>query len=310
MADDSPTTSKEADSSSESGSIWRGIKSLIFGGDGDQTLRREIEEAIDEYDGEQDEGQSKPAKGDLTPLERQMLRNLLHFSEHTVDDVAVPRADIIAIEEKASFADLVALFTEAGHSRIPVYRDTLDTIVGMIHIRDAFAILSSDKPHPKSLEGLIRQPLYVPESMGVLDLMAEMRAKRTHLAIVLDEYSGTEGLLTFEDLVEEIVGDVEDEHDDAPEAMLIALDDGLWEADARAELDDVADEIDPKLGEVEEDVDTLGGLAFIIAGHVPQAGEILLHPESGWRLEVIAADPRRVTRLRLHPPRHGHDGDE
>jgi CBS domain containing-hemolysin-like protein len=146
--------------------------------------------------------------------------------------------------------------------------------------------------------------------MGVLDLMAEMRAKRTHLAIVLDEYSGTEGLLTFEDLVEEIVGDVEDEHDDAPEAMLIALDDGLWEADARAELDDVADEIDPKLGEVEEDVDTLGGLAFIIAGHVPQAGEILLHAESGWRLEVIAADPRRVTRLRLHPPRHGHDGVE
>lgn len=309
MADDSPSPSKEADST-EGGSIWQGIKSLLFGNDGDQTLRREIEEAIDEYDGDEDEGQSKPAKGDLTPLERQMLRNLLHFSEHTVDDVAVPRADIIAIEEKASFADLVALFVEAGHSRIPVYRDTLDTIVGMIHIRDAFATLADANPPPKTLTTLIRQPLYVPESMGVLDLMAEMRAKRTHLAIVLDEYSGTEGLLTFEDLVEEIVGDVEDEHDDAPEAMLIALDDGLWEADARAELDDVAEEIDARLADVEEDVDTLGGLAFVIAGHVPQKGEILLHEESGWRLEVIAADPRRVTRLRLHPPKVKGDAEE
>lgn len=302
MADESQTTSKETDSS-EGGSIWRGLKSLLFGHDSDQSLRKEIEEAIDDYDEEADENPSAPERrGDLTILERQMLRNLLHFSEHTVDDVAVPRADIIAIEEKASFADLVALFIEAEHSRIPVYRDTLDTIVGMVHIREAFAILASDKAPPKTLEPLIRQPLYVPQSMGVLDLMVEMRAKRTHLAIVLDEYSGTDGLVTFEDLVEEIVGDVEDEHDDAPEAMLIALEDGLWEADARAELDDVAEEIDARLAEVEEDVDTLGGLAFVIAGHVPQAGEMLLHQQSGWRLEIIAADARRVTRLRLHPP--------
>ena len=138
--------------------------------------------------------------------------------------------------------------------------------------------------------------------MGALDLLAEMRAKRTHLAIVLDEYSGTEGLLTFEDLVEEIVGDVEDEHDDAPEAMLVPLDEGLWDADARAELDDVAREIDTRLGDVEEDVDTLGGLAFVLAGRVPEVGEILEHPESGWKLEVTASDSRRVSRLRLHPP--------
>lgn len=313
MADDSPSGTKEADSSSgsgnEGGSIWRGIKSLLFGNDADHTLRQELEDAIDDYDEEASEESSERVKGDLSPLERQMLRNLLHFSEHTVDDVAVPRADIIAIEESASFADLVTLFTEAGHSRIPVYRDTLDTIVGMIHIRDAFAILARGDAPPKTLEPLIRQPLYVPESMGVLDLLAEMRAKRTHLAIVLDEYSGTEGLLTFEDLVEEIVGDVEDEHDDAPEEMLVALEDGLWEADARTELDDVAQRIDPRLAEVEEDIDTLGGLAFILAGHVPQAGEIVLHPESGWRLEVIAADTRRVTRLRLHPPARHKDSD-
>ena len=305
MADEGASPSKEADSSSEGGSIWQGIKSLLFGNEGNHTLRREIEEAIDEYDEEASEQRARTVRGDLSPLERLMLRNLLHFSEHTVDDVAVPRADIVAIEEKASFAELSALFAEAGHSRIPVYRDTLDTIVGMIHVRDAFAQIASGQPAPKTLEGLIRQPLYVPQSMGVLDLMAEMRAKRTHLAIVLDEYSGTDGLVTFEDLVEEIVGEVEDEHDDAPEAMLVVLEDGLWEADARAELDDVAKEIDPRLAEVEEDVDTLGGLAFVIAGHVPQAGEMLLHEQSGWHLEIIAADARRVTRLRLHPPKVG-----
>lgn len=257
MAEGSPKDgngSKEPDSSSHEGGLWSGLKSLLFGEEESPSLRRELEDTLDEYDEEeQDEGAAPPAKGDLSAIERQMVRNLLHFSEHTVDDVAVPRADIVAIEEKASFADLAALFAEAGHSRIPVYRDTLDTIVGMIHIRDAFAILAGKAPVPDSLEPLIRQPLYVPESMGALDLLAEMRAKRTHLAIVLDEYSGTEGLLTFEDLVEEIVGEVEDEHDEEPEAMLVPLEGGLWEADARAELEDVAKEIDGKLADVEED---------------------------------------------------------
>ena len=306
MAEGSPKDgngSKEPDSSSQEGGLWSGLKSLLFGEEESPSLRRELEEALDEYDeDEQDEGSPAPAKGDLSAIERQMVRNLLHFSEHTVDDVAVPRADIIAIEERASFAELAALFAEAGHSRIPVYRETLDTIVGMVHIRDAFAILAGKSPVPDSLEPLIRQPLYVPESMGALDLLAEMRAKRTHLAIVLDEYSGTEGLLTFEDLVEEIVGEVEDEHDDAPEALMVPLECGLWEADARAELEDVAKEIDQRLADVEEDVDTLGGLAFVIAGRVPDAGEILEHDESGWKLEIIGSDGRRVTRLRLHPP--------
>lgn len=295
--------SKESDSSSQEGGLWSGLKSLLFGEEESHSLRRELEEALDDYDEEQqDDAAASPAKGDLSAIERQMVRNLLHFSEHTVDDVAVPRADIIAIEESASFAELAALFAEAGHSRIPVYRGTLDTIVGMVHIRDAFAILAGKSPVPETLEPLIRQPLYVPESMGALDLLAEMRAKRTHLAIVLDEYSGTEGLLTFEDLVEEIVGEVEDEHDDAPEALLVPLEGGLWEADARAELEDVAKEIDGKLADVEEDVDTLGGLAFVIAGRVPEPGEIVEHEESGWKLEVLASDGRRVSRLRLHPP--------
>nr|WP_087575924.1 hemolysin family protein [Sphingomonas sp. CDS-1] len=306
MAEGSPKDgngSKESDSSSHEGGLWSGLKSLLFGEEESHSLRRELEDALDEYDEDgQEAGASPPAKGDLSAIERQMVRNLLHFSEHTVDDVAVPRADIIAIEEKASFADLAALFAEAGHSRIPVYRENLDTIVGMIHIRDAFAILAGKAPVPDTLEPLIRQPLYVPESMGALDLLAEMRAKRTHLAIVLDEYSGTEGLLTFEDLVEEIVGEVEDEHDEEPEAMLVPLQGGIWEADARAELEDVAKEIDEKLADIEEDVDTLGGLAFVIAGRVPEPGEIIEHEESGWKLEILASDGRRVSRLRLHPP--------
>lgn len=311
MTDESASAAKDADSSHSSGSaasapseggLWRGLKSLLFRGDGDHSLRRELEEAIDEYDEDTGEHRLLPAKGDLSPLERQMVRNLLHFSELTVDDIAIPRADIVAIDESAPFADLVALFAEAGHSRIPVYRDTLDTIVGMIHIRDAFAILARGETPPKTLESLIRQPLYVPQSMGALDLMAEMRAKRTHLAIVLDEYSGTEGLLSFEDVVEEIIGEVEDEHDDAPEAMLVALGDGVCDADARVELEDVAEEIDPKLAEIDEDVDTLGGLAFVLAGHIPQPGDRLRHPESGWTLEVTDADSHRIIRLRLYPP--------
>ncbi len=294
-----PSPSKEGDSSSEGGRIWRGLRALLFGESETPSLRDELESVIEQYD---EQEAPAPAKGDLTPVERQMLRNMLHFSENTVDDVAVPRKDIVAIPQDASFAELIALFAEAGHSRIPVYRETLDHITGMIHIKDAFAILARGEAHPDSLEGLIRQPLYVPQSMGVLDLLAEMRAKRTHLAIVLDEYSGTDGLLTIEDLMEEIVGDIEDEHDDEPEAMLVPLEDGMWQADARAELDDLAEAIDPRLADVDSDVDTIGGLAFVIAGKVPHVGDCLTHAESGWRIEIVEADPRHVTRVRLHPP--------
>lgn len=285
----------DSSSGDSSGRLWRGLRALLFGEDSEPTLRDQIEEAIEEHEGE------APTKGDLSPIERQMLRNLLHFGERTAGDIGVPRADIIAVPETISFADLVALFADAGHSRLPVYRDNLDEVVGMVHIKDVFAILASGEQHPATLETLIRQPRYVPESMGVLDLLAEMRATRTHLAIVVDEYSGTEGLVTIEDLVEEIVGEIDDEHDEETQALLIPLDDGLWDADARAELEDVAEAIDPRLAEIEEDVDTLGGLASVLAGHVPQIGEIITHG-SGWRLEVTDGDSRRVARIRLHPP--------
>lgn len=283
---------------SEGGRLWAGLRGLLFGSDTEPTLRDQIAEAIEEHE-EQDHG--APAKGDLSVAERQMLRNLLDFGERTAGDVGVTRGDIVAVPETIPFADLVQLFADAGHSRLPVYREDLDHVIGMIHVKDVFCILATGQAPPETLAGLIRQPRYVPESMGVLDLLAEMRAHRTHLAIVLDEYSGTEGLITIEDLVEEIVGEIDDEHDEATPQALVPLDDGAWDADARAELEDVAEIVDARLAEIEEDVDTLGGLASVLAGHVPQEGETVMHP-SGWRLEVTAADPRRVERLRLHPP--------
>ena len=294
MADD---RSSAGNGDSSESNIWRGLKHLIFGGGQEESLRDQLEDAIDRHE----DDPAPDAKGDLTQLERQMVRNLLHFGERDAGDVGVPRADIIAVEEGTTFAHLVQIFAEAGHSRLPVYRGALDTIIGMVHIKDVFNILATGAEHPADLSGLIRDPLYVPMSRGALDLLADMRASHVHLAVVLDEYSGTEGLVTIEDLIEEIVGEIEDEHDEAPEALLVPIDGGAWEADARAELEDAAELIDPQLGETEHDVDTLGGLAAVLAGHVPAPGECVDHP-SGWKLEVLDSDERRIHRLRLHPP--------
>ena len=288
----------------QEGSIWRSFRALIFGDPGDESLRAQLEDAIDAHEDEP----GPDAAGDLSPLERQMVRNLLHFGERDAGDVGVPRADIVAVEEKTSFGDLVKLFADAGHSRLPVYREKLDTIIGMVHIKDVFNILATGAEHPISIEGLIREPLYVPMSRGALDLLADMRTKRVHLAIVLDEYFGTEGLVTIEDLIEEIVGDIEDEHDDAPEALIVPLDGGAWEADARAELEDVSETIGTEL-DVDGDIDTIGGLTAVLAGHVPQAGECIRH-DSGWTIEVIEAEPTRVERVRLHPPVAKSEGDD
>lgn len=295
MAEDRSSAAHSGDS--HESSIWSGLKALIFGDQGEDTLRDQLEEAIDRHEGDP----APDAKGDLTPLERQMVRNLLHFGERDAGDVGVPRADIVAVEEGISFDALVQQFAEAGHSRLPVYREKLDTIIGMVHIKDVFAILATGAEHPATIGGLIREPLYVPMSRGALDLLADMRQKRVHLAVVLDEYMGTEGLVTIEDLIEEIVGEIEDEHDDAPAALLIPLDGGGWEADARAELEDLGQAVDSRLAEADSDIDTIGGLAAVLAGRVPEVGECVDHP-SGWRFEITEADERRVHRLRLHPP--------
>ncbi len=294
----------EDDSSSgrEERSVWGGLRALIFGDGSESTLRDEIEEAIENREGE------VPAGDDLSHVERQMLLNILHFGEKTVGDVAVPRGDIFAVPATTDFAGLVAAFVEAGHSRMPVFEESLDTVIGMIHVKDLFALQVGAGEVPADIRTLMRTPLYVPESMGVLDLLARMRAERVHLAIVVDEFGGTEGLVTIEDVVEEIVGEIEDEHDEEVPGMLIQAGHGLWEADARAELEEVARAIDARLGVVDEDVDTLGGLAFVLAGCVPRVGAMLDHP-SGWKLEILESDTRRVRRLRLHPPVEPIDAD-
>ena len=280
-----------------SSSLWRVIRRL-FVADVDQSLRSQIEEVIDEHEAEWLDEKN----GDLSLLERQMLRNLLHFSEHDADDIAVPRGEIVALAATASWDEVIDSFAEHGHSRVPVYGESLDEILGMIHIKDVFPYLVKRQEPEGGWNTLLRQPLFVPQSRGALDVLADMRARRIHLAIVFNEYSGTEGIITIEDLVEEIVGEIEDEHDDTPEEQLIPLDGGMWDADARVELEEVAQRVDPRLGDVEEAVDTLGGLACVLAEQVPPVGSIVDH-KSGWRIEVTEGNDRQVTRLRLHPPR-------
>ena len=274
--------------------LWRGMRHLIFGDESEPTLREEIEEAIDEAE------DARPIAGDLSPAERQMLRNLLHFGEQTAGDICVTRGDIISVPSSISFDDLVRAFAEAGHSRLPVYGESLDDVIGMIHIKDVF-VASIEPGRDRSLAALMREPLFVPESMGVIELLARMRQQRIHLAIVVDEFGGTEGLVTIEDVVEEIVGDIEDEHDEAEAGMLTMVDDGVWDADARLELDELAQAVDPRLSSDEDEVDTVGGLVFLLAGHIPTKGECVTHP-SGWTIEALDSDPRKILRVRLHAP--------
>ncbi|HVF38036.1 MAG TPA: hemolysin family protein [Sphingomicrobium sp.] len=279
--------------------LWRGMRTLLFGEDHDATLRDQIEDAIDEAD-------SEPQKrGDLNPVERQMLRNLLRFGDRTVGEIAVTRGEMVWVPASISFEGLIAAFAEAEHSRLPVTGDDLDEVIGMIHIKDVFKA-QEDPSRPRSIEELLRTPLFVPESMGVLDLLARMRTERVHLAIVVDEFGGTEGLVTIEDVVEEIVGEIEDEHDEEEVGMLSMLEDGLWEADARVELDEVARDVDARLVAQDDEVDTLGGLAFLLAGRILRPGESVAHP-SGWRFECVEADSRKMIRLRLHAPEAASD---
>ena len=296
--------------SSNGGGLWNAILGLFDDADADTSLRAQIEEAIDEHEDEASRnGGEEPSQGDLSQVELTMLRKVLHFSEHDADDVAIPRSEIIAIDANLPWADMVAAFAEHGISRMPVYRGQLDDVIGMMHIKDVFAYLVSGETPPEDWSTLMRQPLYVPQARGALDVLADMRQRRTHLAIVVDEFSGTDGIITIEDLVEEIVGEIEDEHDEAPIEQLVEIADGVWDADARAELDDVAEKVgDSALAEVEEAVDTLGGLAFVLAEEVPQPGAVLLHP-SGWTIEVTAGDETHVTRLRLHRPSSGDDDE-
>jgi CBS domain containing-hemolysin-like protein len=263
------------------------LRQLIGARAPEDRLRDDLEELLEEH-----------AETPIDREERMLLGNILKVGELRVDDVEVPRADIIAVEEGIAFDQLVKAFTDAEHSRLPVYRDTLDQVVGMVHIKDLMPYWKGDKPF--RIADVLRKPLFVPPSMPVLDLLLQMRARRTHLALVVDEYGGVDGLVTIEDLVEQIVGEIHDEHDEAETPTLVERPGGLIEADARCPVVDLEAKIGLTLisPEQHEEIDTLGGLVFSLVGRVPQRGELVRH-ESGIAFEVLDADPRRIKRLRV-----------
>lgn len=246
--------------------------------------------------------------------ERKSLMNAAeNFHSLYVQDVMVPRADIIAVESDTSLQELTRCFQNAGHSRLPVYGETLDEPIGFVHVKDLLGFLALDAPgrstksypNKKIIDKILRPVIFVPQSMAADVLLKKMQVSRVHMAIVVDEYGGTDGLVTLEDLIEPIVGDIEDEHDDA-EPEISALKDKkgqtYWEADARVDIEDFEKVLgrDIATPEQDEEVDTLGGLVFSLAGRVPERGEIISHP-LGIEFEILEASPRRVKHLRLRP---------
>ena len=232
------------------------------------------------------------------------------FQSLRVEDVMTPRADIIAVDLETPFAELVSRFVEAEHSRMPIFRDTLDDPVGVVHVKDVFKLMASpDKGKTKRpaaedqvLQKLRRDALYVPASMRAADLLLRMQGLRSHMALVIDEFGGTDGLVTLEDLVEAVVGEIDDEHDEAHAAGVVARPGGIFEADARAPLEELEAAVGRNLAplDLDEEIETVGGLVTALAGRVPQRGEVISHPD-GFELQVLDADPRRVKRVRLRP---------
>lgn len=241
------------------------------------------------------------ATRNLTRARREMIRRVVAFDEKRVVDVMAPRADIVAVDINMTLDELVKVFSEAGHSRLPIYRRDLDDPVGMVHIKDVIALLAADAKPPTQgpiLKAIRREILYVPPSMRVTDLLLRMQASRIHMALVIDEYGGTDGLATIEDLVEEIVGDINDEHDAGDAPAVLAHPGGGWEADARVELDEFAETTGVRLTADDDEIDTLGGLVISVAGRVPERGEVIPHP-SGLDFEITEADARKIRKIRI-----------
>jgi CBS domain containing-hemolysin-like protein len=298
---------------------------------GSGSLRSDLVEELSEPAG---------AKTEFSPTERAMLQNILELRERRIGDVMVPRADIIAVQQNIPLGELLKVFASAGHSRLVVYDDTLDDPTGIVHIRDVVAYLTGraivapeesarrkvplpadldpkavDLTEPLSRSHIVRRILFVPRSMPAVDLLVKMQATRIHLALVIDEYGGSDGLVSIEDIVEQIVGDIEDEHDnEAP--RIEPQGDGSFVADARASFDEAREVIGPgfEIDGVTEEVDTLGGFLVTLAGRVPVRGEILQGPDH-YEIEILDADPRRVKRIRIYrrpqrEPRRRRPGDE
>jgi CBS domain containing-hemolysin-like protein len=236
----------------------------------------------------------------------ELMNQVKVFQSLRVGDVMTPRADIVAVELSSPFEAVVATFAESEHSRLPVYRETLDDPVGVAHIKDLFRLLAtptaSRPPGDEALRRLKRETLYVPPSMRAADLLVRMQASRIHMAMVIDEFGGVDGLVTLEDLVEAVVGEIDDEHDEAAAIPIVARTGGVFEVDARAPLAELEAALGASLAtaELEEDIDTAAGLVTALAGRVPQRGEVIAHP-AGLDFEITDADPRRVKHLRIRP---------
>jgi CBS domain containing-hemolysin-like protein len=235
------------------------------------------------------------------------------FKTLRVYDVMTPRADIVAVEIGSAFADVLARFLEAEHTRMPIYRETLDDPVGQVHIKDVFKLLANERLRPTDDEAVLRrlrrEILYVPGSMRAADLLVRMQASRVHMALVIDEFGGTDGLVTIEDVIEAVVGDIDDEYDEVAPAQVVSRAGGVFDADGRAPLDDLEAALETPLAtaDQEEDIDTLAGLVGALAGRVPQRGEVIAHP-AGFEFEITDADPRRIKRVRIRkvqPPEPG-----
>jgi hemolysin (HlyC) family protein len=243
------------------------------------------------------------AKG-LTKARREMIERVIAFDEKKVVDVMAPRADIFAVDMETPLEDLIATFASAGHSRMPVYRSDLDDPVGMVHIKDVIGLIAERDKTPRAagpiLKSLRREILYVPPSMRITDLLLRMQASRIHMALVIDEYGGTDGLVTIEDLVEEIVGEINDEHDEDEAPTIMPRAGGGWDVDARVELHDFEEETGYRLETEEDEIDTVGGYVVSLAGRVPQRGEVL-SGAGRFDFEVTEADARKVRKLHIRP---------
>ena len=278
-------------------SLLTSMRNWLRRRDGDPSLRESLEDIIEEHE-------SDSLAEDLRAEERSMLLNVLNFGELRIEDVMVPLADVRAVDADTPLGELLELFTEASHSRLPVYRDSLDNPIGMIHIKDVIGFLAPKDGRFDSKATVIgklrREVLFVPPSMPVVDLFLKMQATRIHMALVIDEYGGTDGLVTIEDLVEEIVGEIEDEHDIDGAPLLQKRPDGTYIADARLLVDELESlfNVDLLPDDQDEDIDTLGGLVVSLVERVPQRGELISHP-SGLDFEVADADPRRIKRVRI-----------
>ncbi len=259
------------------------------------TLKEMIAEALDE---------DSEANDALSDDEKNLLKNMIHFGELTVNDIMVPRTDILAVSADADVEEWKRYVIDIGHTRIPVYEESLDKVTGFVHVKDLFLHVASDLPF--DINRVLRELLFVPPSMRIVDLLMKMRVSGCHIAIVVDEYGGTDGLVTMEDLFEELVGEIQDEHDSMPTHLLHWISEHVLEVDARARIEDVEEALKETFSvgtDHEAEYDTLGGFIFSNLGRVPAKGEVM-KVNAHLKIEIIAADPRRVRQVRIL--RSGH----